>query len=121
LTLQVKDSPVKHVLPSTGMAAHAMDDPIEAIELEDRHEPMDAALENIADDETRSPVMSPCPPPMVNACKQVIKLASARTHQIFAHATAWNCASASSLFLSRNMLNIMLTVFFCQYEGDDAE
>ncbi|TVU32674.1 hypothetical protein EJB05_24417, partial [Eragrostis curvula] len=67
---KAKDSPVKHALPSTGMAAHAMDDPIEALELEDRHEPMDASLENDADDENRSPVMPPRPPPMVNAYEQ---------------------------------------------------
>ncbi|KAK3152191.1 hypothetical protein QOZ80_2BG0155680 [Eleusine coracana subsp. coracana] len=69
-TEKVKDSPVKHVLPSTGMAAHAMDDPVEAVELEDRHEPMDGSLENYADDEIRSPVMPPRPPPVVNAYEQ---------------------------------------------------
>ncbi|XP_062218258.1 zinc finger CCCH domain-containing protein 13-like isoform X1 [Phragmites australis] len=69
-TDKVKDSPVKHVLPSTGMAAHAVDDPIEAVELDDRHEPIDASLENDADDETRSPVMPLHPPPVVNAYEQ---------------------------------------------------
>ncbi|KAL6629872.1 hypothetical protein ACP70R_029637 [Stipagrostis hirtigluma subsp. patula] len=65
---KVKDSPAKHVLPSTGMAAHAVDDLLEAVELEDRH---DVALENDADDETRSPVMPPQPLPVVqNAYEQ---------------------------------------------------
>ncbi|KAL6888704.1 hypothetical protein ACP4OV_009730 [Aristida adscensionis] len=68
---KVKDSPAKHVLPSTGMAAHAVDDLFEAVELEDRNEPIDAALENDADDEIRSPVMPPQPPPLVqNAYEQ---------------------------------------------------
>jgi hypothetical protein len=91
LNSQVKDSPVKYGLPSTGMAAHAMDNPIEALELEDINEPMDAALENDAG-ETRSPVMPPFPPPVVNAYKQVSKLASAVTHQTYVYAIAWNCA-----------------------------
>jgi len=39
-TDKVKDSPAKHVLPSTGMAAHAVDDLFEAVELEDRHDPI---------------------------------------------------------------------------------
>nr|ACF85245.1 unknown [Zea mays] len=55
-TDKVKESPVKHVLPSTGMAAHALDDLFEAVELEDRR---DTSIENDADDETRSPVMPP--------------------------------------------------------------
>ncbi|KQJ93452.1 zinc finger CCCH domain-containing protein 13 isoform X2 [Brachypodium distachyon] len=68
---KVKDSPVKHALPSTGMAAHALYDLNEAIELDDRHETIDALLENDADDRTRSPVMPPQPPPVVqNAYEQ---------------------------------------------------
>ncbi|RLN08568.1 zinc finger CCCH domain-containing protein 13-like isoform X2 [Panicum miliaceum] len=67
---KVKDSPVKHVLPSTGMAAHAVDDPFEAVELEDRHDPINASVENDAGGETRSPAMAPQPPPVVNAYEQ---------------------------------------------------
>lgn len=66
-TDKVKESPVKHVLPSTGMAAHALDDLFEAVELEDRR---DTSIENDADDETRSPVMPPQPPPVVNTYEQ---------------------------------------------------
>lgn len=74
VNLQVKGSPVRHVLPSTGMAAHAIDDLNEAIELEDRHESIDALLENDADDKTRSPAIPLQPPPVVqNAYEQVIK------------------------------------------------
>lgn len=69
-TDKVRGSPVKHVLPSTGMAAHAVDDLFEAIELEDRHDPLNASIENDADDETRSPVMPPQPTPVVNAYEQ---------------------------------------------------
>ncbi|WVZ77811.1 hypothetical protein U9M48_025632 [Paspalum notatum var. saurae] len=69
-TDKVKGSPVKHVLPSTGMAAHAVDDLFEAVELEDRHDPLNASIENDADDETRSPVMPPQSPPVVNAYEQ---------------------------------------------------
>ncbi|KAF0936025.1 hypothetical protein E2562_038212 [Oryza meyeriana var. granulata] len=68
---KVKDSPVKHVLPSTGMTAHAIDDINEAVELEDRHEPIDALLENDADDKTRSPIIPLQPLPVVqNAYEQ---------------------------------------------------
>jgi hypothetical protein len=71
VNLQVKGSPVRHVLPSTGMAAHAIDDLNEAIELEDRHESIDALLENDADDKTRSPAIPLQPPPVVqNAYEQ---------------------------------------------------
>ncbi|CAO2037252.1 unnamed protein product [Urochloa humidicola] len=69
-TDKVKDSPVKHVLPSTGMAAHAVDDLFEAVELEDRHDPVNASIENDAGDETRSPAMPPQPPPVANAYEQ---------------------------------------------------
>jgi hypothetical protein len=70
-TEKVKGSPVRHVLPSTGMAAHAIDDLNEAIELEDRHESIDALLENDADDKTRSPAIPLQPPPVVqNAYEQ---------------------------------------------------
>ncbi|RLM79884.1 zinc finger CCCH domain-containing protein 13-like isoform X2 [Panicum miliaceum] len=69
-TDKVKDSQVKHVLPSTGMAAHAVDDLFEAVELEDRHDPINASVENDAGDETRSPAMPPQPPPVVNAYEQ---------------------------------------------------
>uniref|UniRef100_A0ACD5Z7A3 Uncharacterized protein n=1 Tax=Avena sativa TaxID=4498 RepID=A0ACD5Z7A3_AVESA len=66
---QVKESPVKHALPSTGMAARALYDLNEAVELDDRHEQIDAllddALENDADDRSRSPLMPPQPPPVV--------------------------------------------------------
>ncbi|OEL18267.1 Zinc finger CCCH domain-containing protein 13 [Dichanthelium oligosanthes] len=75
-TDKVKDSPVKHVLPSTGMAAHALDDLFEAVELEDRHDSINASIENDAGDETRSPAMPPQPPSVVNAYEQVTKLAS---------------------------------------------
>ncbi|XP_037445914.1 zinc finger CCCH domain-containing protein 13-like [Triticum dicoccoides] len=62
---QVKDSPVKHALPSTGMAARALYDLNEAVELDDRNEQIDALLENDADG-TRSPV----PPVGQNAFEQ---------------------------------------------------
>lgn len=55
------------------MAAHALDDLFEAVELEDRR---DTSIENDADDETRSPVMPPQPPPVVNTYEQVTNLAS---------------------------------------------
>ncbi|KAG8069811.1 hypothetical protein GUJ93_ZPchr0006g44487 [Zizania palustris] len=55
---KAKDSPVKHFLPSTSIAAHAIDDLNEAVELEDIHE---ALLENDADDKIRSPVIPPQP------------------------------------------------------------
>uniref|UniRef100_K3YSE9 C3H1-type domain-containing protein n=1 Tax=Setaria italica TaxID=4555 RepID=K3YSE9_SETIT len=71
-TDKVKDSPVKHVLPSTGMAAHAVDDLFEAVELEDRHDPINALIENDAGDETRSPAMPSQPPPVVNAYEQFV-------------------------------------------------
>lgn len=58
------------------MAAHAVDDLFEAVELEDRHDPINASIENDADDETRSPVMPPQPPPVVNTYEQVTNLAS---------------------------------------------
>jgi len=58
------------------MAAHAVDDLFEAVELEDRHDPITASIENDADDETRSPVMPPQPPPAVNTYEQVTNLAS---------------------------------------------
>jgi hypothetical protein len=90
LNLQVKDSPVKHALPPTGMAAHAMYDPIEAVELEDKHEPMDASLGNDTDDETRSPVMPPHPPPMVNTYEEVSK--SLGHSRFMCMVEAWNCA-----------------------------
>ncbi|CAN6243131.1 unnamed protein product [Urochloa humidicola] len=69
-TDKVKDSPVKHVLPSTGMAAHAVDDLFEAVELEDRHDPVNTSIENDGGDETRSPAMPPQPPPVANAYEQ---------------------------------------------------
>lgn len=56
------------------MAAHALDDLFEAVELEDRR---DTSIENDADDETRSPVMPPQPPPVVNTYEQVTNLALA--------------------------------------------
>lgn len=62
---QVKDSPVKHALPSTGLAARALYDLNEAVELDDRNEQIDALLENDADG-TRSPV----PPVGQNAFEQ---------------------------------------------------
>ena len=58
------------------MAAHAVDDLFEAVELEDRHDPINTSVENDAGDETRSPAMPPQPPPVVNAYEQVTKLAS---------------------------------------------
>ncbi|XP_047080449.1 zinc finger CCCH domain-containing protein 13-like isoform X2 [Lolium rigidum] len=65
---QVKESPVKHALPSTGMAARALYDLNEAVDLEDRNEQIDAllddALENDIDDRSRSPLMPPQPPPV---------------------------------------------------------
>nr|CAB3445678.1 unnamed protein product [Digitaria exilis] len=67
---KVKDSPVRHVLPSTGMAAHAVDDLFEAVELEDRHDPMSASIENDAGDETRSPALPPQPLPVANSYEQ---------------------------------------------------
>ncbi|KAL5212936.1 hypothetical protein ABZP36_023783 [Zizania latifolia] len=67
-TDKAKDSPVKHFLLSTSMAAHAIDDLNEAVELEDRHE---ALLENDADDKIRSPVIPPQPLPVLqNAYEQ---------------------------------------------------
>ena len=79
----MKESPVKHALPSTGMAARALYDLNEAVELEDRHEQIDAllddALENDADDRSRSPAMPLQPPPMVqNAYAQVTTFAPSR-------------------------------------------
>ncbi|CAM0946771.1 unnamed protein product [Alopecurus aequalis] len=66
---QVKESPAKQALPSTGMAARALYDLNEAVDLEDRHEQIDAllddALENDADDRSRSPAMPLQPPPVV--------------------------------------------------------
>jgi hypothetical protein len=58
------------------MAARALYDLNEAVELEDRNEQIDAllddALENDLDDRSRSPLMPPQPPPVVqNAYVQV--------------------------------------------------
>lgn len=58
------------------MAAHAVDDLFEAVELEDRHDLMNASIENDAGDETRSPALPPQPLPVANAYEQVTKLAS---------------------------------------------
>ncbi|KAL5203169.1 hypothetical protein ABZP36_014121 [Zizania latifolia] len=72
---KAKCSPVKHFLPSTSMAAHAINDLNEAIELEDRQEAIDSLLENDDDDKTRSPVIPLQPLPGVqNAYEQVIKI-----------------------------------------------
>ncbi|KAG8058168.1 hypothetical protein GUJ93_ZPchr0002g24340 [Zizania palustris] len=71
LTDKAKGSPVKHFLPSTSMAAHAIDDLNEAVELEDRHEEIDSLLGNDADDKARSPVIPLQPLPAVqNAYEQ---------------------------------------------------
>ena len=88
INLQVKESPVKHSLPSTGMAARALYDLNEAVELDDRHEQIDAllddALENDADDRSRSPAMPLQPPPVVqNTYGQVSTFASSKN--------SWNC------------------------------
>ena len=74
----MKDSPVKHALPSTGMAARALYDLNEAVELDDRNEQIDALLENDADG-TRSPV----PPVGQNAFEQVTILQE--TANLFYH------------------------------------
>jgi len=58
------------------MAAHAVDDLFEAVELEARHDAINASIENGAGCETRSPAIPPQLPPVVNAYKQVTKLAS---------------------------------------------
>jgi len=58
------------------MAAHAVDDLFEAVELEARHDAINASIENGAGCETRSPAIPPQLPPVVNAYEQVTKLAS---------------------------------------------
>ncbi|KAG2648662.1 hypothetical protein PVAP13_1NG017200 [Panicum virgatum] len=69
---KVKDSLAKHVLPSTGMAAHAVDDLFEAVELEARHDAINTSIENGAGCETRSPAIPPQLPPVVNAYEQYV-------------------------------------------------
>ncbi|PUZ74176.1 hypothetical protein GQ55_1G044300 [Panicum hallii var. hallii] len=69
-TDKVKDSPVKYVLPSTGMTAHAVDDLFEAVELEDRHDAINASIENDGGGKTRLPAMPPQSPPVVTAYEQ---------------------------------------------------
>jgi hypothetical protein len=64
------------------MAAHAVDDLFEAVELEDRHDLINAPIENDAGDETMSPAMPPQPQPVVNAYEQVTKLASSTSLEV---------------------------------------
>jgi hypothetical protein len=58
------------------MTAHAVDDLFEAVELEDRHDAINASIENDGGGKTRLPAMPPQSPPVVNAYEQVTKLAS---------------------------------------------
>lgn len=72
---QGKGSEVKHSLPSTGMAANAADEFIEAVEIDDKPEAIDATTVfdyGDVDYGTKSSYIPPAPPPVTqNTYKQV--------------------------------------------------
>lgn len=71
---QGKGSESRHSFPLTGMAAHAADDLIDAIEFDEKPVAREStkASENDVDYGTKSAYMPPPPPVAQNACKQVI-------------------------------------------------
>ncbi|XP_008801339.2 zinc finger CCCH domain-containing protein 13 [Phoenix dactylifera] len=72
---KVKSSESRHLLPSTSMAAHAVDEFIEVIEIEEKHEANETATDfengDLDNRTTKSAYMPPPPPPVTqNAYKQ---------------------------------------------------
>ncbi|XP_043704333.1 zinc finger CCCH domain-containing protein 13 isoform X2 [Telopea speciosissima] len=68
---KVKGSELEHMLPSTGMAAHAVDDIMEASELEEKIEVVEAAVIPLEKGTAGLPLLPP-PPPIasINTYKQ---------------------------------------------------
>lgn len=78
--VQVKGSDTSYLLPSTSMAAHAVDDLIEAIE-EEKLETVNAATTLVngkTDDKVGLPCLPPPPPIPQNAYNQVQSFATTR-------------------------------------------
>ncbi|EHA8590508.1 zinc finger CCCH domain-containing protein 13 [Cocos nucifera] len=78
---KVKNSESRHLLPSTSMAAHAVDEFIEVIEIEEKPDAIETATDfengDLDNRTTKSAYMPPPPPPVTqNAYKQVRKFIS---------------------------------------------